>query len=104
MSDARFDHIDEEIAKLRRAVDSAKESLCALTVNQGREQTWDNLRELQFAVRELLYPGVFEDLRSAGIGTREAVNRLETVSARMKLVRWPAECAHTWSRLETKGD
>lgn len=100
--DQRFDHLDEELAKLRAAVNSTKESICVLTARHSREATLENLRDLQCAVRGLVYPGIFDDLRAAEIGTREAINRLDEVCHRLNLVRRSTDARRPWARLETK--
>ena len=100
--DQRFDHVDEELAKLQAAVKTVKESVYALSVRQGRDVAFDNLRDLQCAVRGFVYPGIFDDLRSAEIGNHEAINRLDEVCRRLNIVR-QSDVSRWTPRLETKG-
>ncbi len=87
----RFDKIDAELAKIRET------TVAISTQARRRDATTDKLRSLHKCIRDLAYPGVFDDLRSAGIGTPDQINRLEDACNDLGLLRTPR-----WNNLEFK--
>lgn len=85
----RFDRIDAELAKIR-------ETTVAISAQSHRSST-EKLRSLVGCMRELVYPGIFDDLRSAGIGSPEQVNRLEDACRDLGFPR-----VRKWDHLEYK--
>lgn len=86
----RFDRIDAELQKIR-------ETTVAISTHSQRGDVTDKLRKLCSCMRDLVYPGIFDDLRSSGIGSPEQINCLEDACRELGFPR-----VQNWSRLEHK--
>lgn len=86
----RFDRIDAELAKIR-------ETTVAISTQSQRGEITDKLRKLHKCIQDICYPGVFDDMRSASIGTSEQINRLEDACRELGLPK-----VSNWRHLEFK--